>query len=107
MVLVCPRCHTPLSERGGSLLCTGCSRSFPVEGGIADFSEGSYYDAFEGPETLTPEHLHGLSNESEGARIEGFYLPLLRRLSAGREPLRILDSGCGNGEAVDLLNASG
>ena len=44
------------------------------------------------------------------SRIQGFYLPLLRRLARERGPalpLRVLDCGCGNGLSVDLLNEAG
>ncbi|MEO8191157.1 MAG: class I SAM-dependent methyltransferase [Acidobacteriota bacterium] len=78
--------------------------------GIADFSEGRYYDRFSGPEALSPDNLRGLENEREGARIQDFYLPLLSRrplVSRADRNLRVLDSGCGNGESVDVLNAAG
>lgn len=54
--------------------------------------------------------LEGLENEIPGAalRIEEFYRPLLDR-ERGREgrSLRVLDSGCGNGMSVDLLEEAG
>lgn len=106
--LVCPDCREALCRDGDLLRCAACGAAFPVDGGIADFSGGSYYDDFPGPESLTPEHLQGLRHEEAGARsrIEDFYLPLIspRRGSA---PLRVLDSGCGNGLSVDLLNEAG
>jgi SAM-dependent methyltransferase len=109
--LVCSRCKGPLSEQPGYLFCASCSLQFPCSDGIADFSGGIYYDNFPGPEVLSEENLRGLENESEGARIEDFYLPLMQK-SAGeseisRERPRVLDSGCGNGESIDVLNRRG
>lgn len=81
-----------------------------MDDGIADFSGGHYYDDFPGPEVLTDEALRGLANERESARIEDYYLSRVSRLPAGRGPgekLRVLDSGCGNGESVDALLAAG
>jgi SAM-dependent methyltransferase len=108
--LICPRCHTRLESTSSHLLCGSCGRSFPVDDGIADFAEGTYYDNFPGPEVLTADALQGLSNEHESARLEDYYLSKIRGLSVGRKPagkLRVLDSGCGNGESVDALLAAG
>ena len=109
--LVCPRCKGPLSFAATELSCGPCRASYPLADGIADFSEGRYYDQFSGPEALSEENLRGLENEREGARIEDFYLPLLRRAGAEGKAsagaLRVLDSGCGNGESVDFLNSHG
>ena len=103
--LVCPHCRTALAAgaEGASLECAACGRRFPVDDDVADFAEGKYYDDFPGPEALAPEALRGLANEREGARIEDYYLSKLRALGASR----ILDSGCGNGESVDLLHRLG
>ncbi len=109
--LVCPLCKSGLSQSESQLSCSDCGARFPRLNGIADFSRGAYYDNFPGPEVLSEENLRGLENESEGARIEGFYLPLLDRIAAAgavsRQGIRVLDSGCGNGEAVDVLNRHG
>ena len=29
-VLACPSCHAAVREEGGSVVCLGCSRSYPV-----------------------------------------------------------------------------
>ncbi|HEY7111951.1 MAG TPA: methyltransferase domain-containing protein [Thermoanaerobaculia bacterium] len=112
--LVCPRCKGALEARGeehGELCCARCAVAFPTAGDIADFAEGKYYDDFQGPEVLSAENLCGLANESEGARIDGYYAPLLDRIAAergiSRAALRVLDSGCGNGESVDALSRLG
>jgi SAM-dependent methyltransferase len=109
--LVCPRCRGPLGARSEELLCARCAVAFPRAGGIADFAEGRYYDEFPGPEVLSAENLRGLANESEGARIDGFYRPLLDRIAAERgvprAQIAVLDSGCGNGESVDVLSRFG
>jgi SAM-dependent methyltransferase len=105
--LVCPACHTPLSagSSGGSsaLACASCGRVFPVDDGIADFSERRYFVDHPVPESMSDEARRGYANENEGRRIEDYYLPLLRAAGARR----VLDSGCGNGEAVDVLLAAG
>jgi SAM-dependent methyltransferase len=109
--LVCARCRGALGESGEELFCARCAVAFPRIGGIADFAEGRYYDDFPGPEVLSAENLRGLANESEGGRIEGFYLPLLDRIAAERgvprAQIAVLDSGCGNGESVDVLSRLG
>ena len=76
--------------------------------GIADFSEGRYYDVFDPSQSVSVAHRVGLENEAAGAeaRIRDFFLPLIQRLGDGRE-MRVLDSGCGNGISVDLLSAAG
>jgi SAM-dependent methyltransferase len=105
---VCPRCRGGLAESDRDLACGTCGRRFPTADGIADFSEGRYYDAFVPGQTLAAAQLQGLAFEMPGAeaRIRDFYLPLLerRRPAAG---LRVLDSGCGNGLSVDLLREAG
>lgn len=106
-VLVCCRCKGRLDEAAQELFCASCNAHYPCTDRIVDFSGGAYYDNFPGPEVLSAENRHGLANECEGARIEDFYLPLLDQLaeaagSARRGP-RALDSGCGNGESVDIL----
>jgi len=109
--LVCSRCKSPLETRGETLSCARCAVAFPRAGGIADFAEGRYYDDFPGPEVLSAENLRGLANESEGARIDGFYRPLLDRIASkrgvSRAQISVLDSGCGNGESVDVLSRLG
>ena len=79
-----------------------------MEGGIADFSEGRYYDVFDPSQAVSDAHRVGLENEETGAvaRIRDFFLPLIQR-SAGPRVVRVLDSGCGNGISVDLLSAAG
>jgi SAM-dependent methyltransferase len=109
--LVCCRCRGRLLAGASQLTCPACNLQFPCSDGIADFSGGHYYDNFPGPEVLSPENLRGLENESEAARIEDFYLPLLERTARergiSRDGLRVLDSGCGNGESIDVLNREG
>lgn len=86
-----------------TLRCTGCGAAYPVDGGIADFSGGSYYDSFSSESELTEEHRRGLAAEVGGSRwrIERFYAP---GLSPGA---RVLDCGCGNGVSVDVLAEQG
>ncbi|MCP3956267.1 MAG: class I SAM-dependent methyltransferase [bacterium] len=111
-ILVCSSCHHSLKHASSQLSCTTCNRNYPIEIGSADFSRGIYYDAFDGPESLTEAHEEGLRNEVTGtrARIEDYYGPLLRSelgaMDLGRPP-RVLDSGCGNGISVDMLSEAG
>ena len=90
--LVCPHCKVALDV---TFCCPRCVRCYPD----GDFSEGRYYDHFDGTTPLTPEHVKGLELELEGTRrrILDFYLPLLPPAA------RVLDCGCGNGLSVDLL----
>ncbi|HKO56424.1 MAG TPA: methyltransferase domain-containing protein [Thermoanaerobaculia bacterium] len=103
MLLICPACRAPLADDAGALRCLSCRARYPVDGGIADFSGGHYYDHFTGPDSLGEEHRIGLAAEVEGSRwrIERFYAP---RLGAGA---RVLDAGCGNGVSVDVLHERG
>lgn len=109
--LVCCRCKGPLDDDAAELSCPACGLRFPRADGIADFSGGVYYDDFPGPEVLSDENRRGLENEHEAARIEDFYLPLLDRIAAEdrilRSRIRVLDSGCGNGESVHVLLREG
>lgn len=107
-MLVCPHCRVPLARRASLLHCDSCGREYPIDAfGIADFSEGQYFDVFDEGSELTPEHREGLANEVAGAaaRIEEYYLPLMRARRS--ELCRVLDSGCGNGLSVDLLARAG
>lgn len=101
--LVCPACRSALSLSASALACAGCGRAFPVDDGIADFAEGRYFDDHPDPGALSEEARRGMANENEGRRIEDYYLPVLRASGARR----VLDSGCGNGEAVDVLLRAG
>lgn len=101
--LVCPACRGSLSAAAASLACTSCDRRFPVDDGIADFSERQYFEDHPDPASLSEEARRGYENENAGRRIEDYYLPLLRSTGARR----VLDSGCGNGEAIDLLSEAG
>ena len=105
--LCCPHCRADLRREGERLDCLACQRGFPVSEDIADFAEGSYYDDFPGEEALSASQLEGLANEVQGteSRIRDYYGPLLARQhqKAGNRPLRVLDSGCGNGLSIDLL----
>ena len=114
---VCPQCRGSLAGAPEGLSCASCGVLYPVTDGIADFAGGAYYDSFDGQELATG-HLEGLENEVGGtrSRIEGYYLPLLRRLARRLGPkklglppgeVRVLDCGCGNGLSVDLLRDAG
>jgi SAM-dependent methyltransferase len=104
----CIRCRHHLTREEDSLVCPSCARTFPIDEGIADFAEGRYYDHFDESVVLTAEQQAGLEQEYRGAaaRIDDYYGPLFTR-RAGQGTLRILDSGCGNGLSVDLLNRAG
>lgn len=119
VLYVCPYCRMPLDEAFGhaparpvgALSCPNCGREYTVSDGIADFSEGRYYDNFDENTTLGTDHLAGLELETAGAkaRIDDYYLPLIESRVGGkpRGEIRVLDSGCGNGLSVDLLARAG
>jgi SAM-dependent methyltransferase len=109
---VCPTCHAPLLAATAALGCLPCDRTFPIENGIVDFAADAYYDNFREGEELSSDHLVALQDELEGTRtrIERFYGPLIARRFGRAEspsPLRVLDSGCGNGISVELLTDAG
>jgi len=107
-VLVCPHCHVPLERAAVNLTCAACGRQYPIDDGIADFAEGSYYDSFNADtDRLSDHHLEGLALEVEGSirRIRDFYAPLIRRSVPTAH--RVLDCGCGNGLSVDELIKEG
>jgi|GEM_PF-837639 SAM-dependent methyltransferase len=110
---VCPRCHGGMEIGPSGLICPACTITYPVADGIADFSEGHYYDQFDPSSSLTVEHQAGLNHEVEGSRwrIQAYYLPkietTLRKFALERSRIQILDCGCGNGWSVDLLNDTG
>lgn len=100
----CPTCLGALTAANDSLRCDRDNIDYPVVDHIADFMRGNYYDQFDENTVLTAEHRQALERENDGAiaRINDFYLPLIKARS-----LRILDAGCGNGISVDLLTAAG
>lgn len=100
----CPNCLGALTAEPDSLRCDREDIEYPVVDQIADFVRGAYYDQFDENTILTAEHRQALERENDGAiaRINDFYLPLIKNSS-----LRILDAGCGNGISVDLLTAAG
>jgi len=107
---VCPNCRAPLIASARDLQCRSCDRSFPVGDGIADFSEGRSYDSFSPGQPLSAVEREGLENEIPGAaaRITDYYQRILEgSLDRRGRPLRVLDSGCGNGLSVDLLCDAG
>ena len=128
---VCPACRSPLvGENGAAFVCRPCLKRFPIDAGIADFSEGEGGGAFVPERDVSPELIQCLGDEEAGtrARIADFYLPKIRNLERrGAEPrtgpraeprarrgveprdqtLRVLDCGCGNGLSVDLLADAG
>ena len=101
--LVCPACRGALRHSPSALVCAACVRTFPVEDGIVDFAEGRYFEDHPDPNALSEDVRRGMANENEGRRIEDYYLPALREAGART----VLDSGCGNGEAVDVLLGAG
>lgn len=101
--LVCPVCRGALGRSPSGLVCVTCAKTFPVDDGIADFAEGRYFVDHPDPNTLSEDARRGMANENEGRRIEDYYLRVLRAAGARR----VLDSGCGNGEAVDVLLGAG
>lgn len=103
--LTCPSCHEALAETAQMLCCPRCHACFPVADGTADFSGGESFDRFNDGDELSERDLAGLALEIEGSRrrIIDFYEPLLRCAGARR----VLDSGCGNGLSIDILNDAG
>lgn len=109
--LVCPTCHGSLALAPKELRCTGCAIIFPAPDGIADFSLGRSIDDFDPSIGESKLDTAALIREEEGARwrIEGYFGPRFNFLDVrpGNRRLRILDCGCGNGVAVELMNRMG
>lgn len=109
--LVCPDCHGPLTTGGASALaCVACDASYPLDNGVADVSGGVYYDQFTDEAELSEGQRQGLALEEAGIRnrIEGFYRPRIEAHASRLDrPVRVLDSGCGNGLSVSLLHDVG
>jgi SAM-dependent methyltransferase len=107
-VLVCAACHGRLAIAPSHLACSACGASYPVDDGVPDFTGGSYYDGFRDEGELNVIQRAGLDHEMSGAegRVAFYAARLASRSTAGR-PLRVLDSGCGNGLSVDLLAERG
>jgi SAM-dependent methyltransferase len=107
--LRCPDCRLVLTLAEDRLECPQCASFFSVEEGIADFCRGAYYDSFPGASCLSCEDCQGLANEFAGtaSRVVDFYLPAAMARRQDGRPLRLLDSGCGNGISVDLLGEAG
>lgn len=101
-MLICVDCRSELAREGAALRCSRCSASYPVVDGIADFSGGRYYDAYNEGDALHDAHAAGLEHEIGGAESRaGYYAALIPRAS------RVLDCGAGNGLVVEHLRADG
>ena len=102
-----PRCARR-APRGAP--CARCGIAFPRTGGIADFAEGRYYDDFPGPR-CSPRRTAAASPTRAKARAsKASTCPSSTPRLRARRPrpqLAILDSGCGNGESVDVLSRFG
>jgi SAM-dependent methyltransferase len=109
----CPRCRSRLWSGTVELQCHLCARTYPIFDGIPDFTEDRHVDRFRPGDELPEELREALTDEESGtrARIERFYGPLIERrvFSSTRLPehWNVLDCGCGNGLAVDLLAQRG
>lgn len=103
MRLVCPACKGPLESHPSARRCARCDRSYAVVDDIVDFVGLANEDV-----PVPEEDVAGLQHEHLGAsaRIQGYYLPLLRKAGAG-PGARILDCGCGNGASVEELRGLG
>ena len=104
-LLACPKCKNMLSLEHDELTCVSCGTTYETYNGeTINFLEGP-------PPNDSAYEIIKSNGEDPAFRINNFYVPFLRKLVAKRhlEPgkLRVLDSGCGAGGAVEILRSEG
>ena len=104
VTLVCPVCRGRLTRDDSGWTCGSCARAFVSSpDGHSDFLVGSGFADQEDVE-------RGLHEEKTATvTVEGYLIPLLRRLFACTDPrgIKVLDVGCGVAKSVDLLRDAG
>ncbi len=114
-VLQCPACRGRLREIRDVLLCNSCAREYSVSGGIPDMTflgTGTSDDDLNRIQVLHESEVHDRMAESryeeQIVRIYGTKTRLLAQSWADRiakmpQPVRVLDYGCGTGQASRIL----
>lgn len=102
--LACPVCNVILDRQSAAYDCMGCGRNFP------DTPEG-YANFLMAPGYADEDDVERGHHEEKTAKVtmEGYLIPLLRKLFADRDPctVRVLDIGCGVAMSVELLCEAG
>jgi 2-polyprenyl-3-methyl-5-hydroxy-6-metoxy-1,4-benzoquinol methylase/uncharacterized protein YbaR (Trm112 family) len=111
-LLACPVCHASLQSSDSALQCTGCSRTYPVDGGIPQLFVPD--DPNVRPEDVTDVvkafyEEHPFPNyddiDSDTSLAEKAQRGVLARLMDDQIPrnARVLEVGCGTGQLSNFL----
>jgi SAM-dependent methyltransferase/uncharacterized protein YbaR (Trm112 family) len=111
-LLACPVCHSSLQNTDTGLLCTGCSHTYPVDGGIPQLFVPDDPNAHPGDVTDIVKAFyeeHPFPNyddiDSDTSLAEKAQKGILARLMDEQIPrnARVLEVGCGTGQLSNFL----